>query len=329
MRTLPMACRAGNQVLRTPGMRKSHGMAAHRLPSTTALQCFEAAERLGSFTAAAKELHLTQAAVSRQIITLEARLQVRLFERRREALRLTDAGRAYLDEVRPALQRLERATAGAMAHQGRGGRLVLSVASSLATYWLIPRLPSFTRAHPEVTLDITTRVGPADFGGGNGAAIDASLEFSNGERPGLTAEFVLPLELSPYAAPAWVRERGRRLGAETPASALIQHATVPEAWAGWCAAAGVSLAPDARSPRHDLMSMVLHAAQAGLGVALLPPFMVADALAARRLVRLSARRWRAARGYWLVMPEVQAERFPVVTFRRWLRDEAAKGLAAT
>lgn len=294
-------------------------MASHRLPSTTALQCFEAASRLGSFTRAAAELHLTQAAVSRQVITLESRLQVRLFERRREALRLTDAGRAYLEDVLPALQRLERATASAVAHKGLGGRMLLSVASSLATYWLIPRLPSFTRAHPEITLDIATRVGPADFGG---TSIDASLEFSDGQRSGLVGEFVLALQLSPYAAPTWVREHGRALGPDTPPATLIQHTTVPEAWPGWCQQAGVVLPQGARGPRHDLMSMALQAAQAGLGVALLPDFMTGDAVAARRLLRLSAKRWRASRGYWLVMPEVRADRLPVTTFRRWLREVA-------
>jgi DNA-binding transcriptional LysR family regulator len=99
-----------------------------RLPSTTALLCLEAAARLGSFTRAGAELHLTQAAVSRQVIGLEARLGTPLFLRQHEALRLTEAGTAYLDEVRPAMASLERATVGVMALKGQGGPLNLSVA---------------------------------------------------------------------------------------------------------------------------------------------------------------------------------------------------------
>ena len=94
-----------------------------RTPSTMSLLCLEASARLHSFTAAARELRLTQGAVSRQIQTLEDRLGVRLFTRRRDALVLTDAGRYYLNEVAPLLQRLERATANVMALKGRGGAL--------------------------------------------------------------------------------------------------------------------------------------------------------------------------------------------------------------
>jgi LysR family transcriptional regulator, glycine cleavage system transcriptional activator len=301
-------------------------MAELRLPSTTALACFEAAARLGSFTRAAGEVHLTQAAVSRQVLGLEQRLQVRLFERRREALRLTEAGQAYLDDVRPALQRLERATTHVAAFKGRGGRLSLSVASSLGSYWLIPRLPSFTHAHPEITLNIATRIGPADF---SAATIDASLEFGPGQRAGMVADFVLPLLLQPHASPGWVRRHGRSLDSSTPATSL------PEAWPRWCEAAGVVMpgrtngpAGDARQlgPRHDLMSLALHAALAGLGVALLPAFMTDQAVAARQLLRLSRKAWQADRAYWLVVPHEAAERPAVVTFRRWLLAVAAAGV---
>jgi DNA-binding transcriptional LysR family regulator len=303
-----------------------------RLPSTTALACFEAAARLGSFTRAAGELHLTQAAVSRQVIGLEQRLGTPLFVRGvrgREALALTAAGQAYLDEVRPALARIERATAGVAALKGRGGRLALSVASSLANYWLIPRLPAFTRAHGEITLDIATRVGPADFGSGG---LHASLEYGDGRRPGLASAFVMPLELRPYASPAWARAFGRgfnrspaRRGAVVvPAEALIHQTTVPEAWPGWFEAAGLEPPPGPSGPRHDLMSMALNAALAGLGVALLPPYMVTDALAAGRVVALSDVRWRSAKGYHLVWPQAPVTPPAVGTLRDWLVAQAAQ-----
>jgi LysR family glycine cleavage system transcriptional activator len=181
-----------------------------RLPSTTALLCFETAARLGSFTRAGRELQLTQAAVSRQVIGLESRLDVPLFERRPGALVLTEAGRTFLAEVGPALERLERAAAQASVLKGRGGRLRLSVASSLCNYWLIPRLPAFTRQHPEITLDMATRIGPADLSGGR---LDASLEFGDGKRNDAVSSFVLALELRPMASPAWVGRHGRRLTA--------------------------------------------------------------------------------------------------------------------
>lgn len=291
-----------------------------RLPSTTALSCFEAAARLGTFTRAAAELQLTQAAVSRQVIGLESRLDVPLFERRPGALALTDAGRAFLAEVKPALERIERAAARVSALKGRGGRLNLSVASSLCNYWLIPRLPGFTRQHPEITLDIATRVGPADFAG---SWLDASLEFGDGQRPDAVSTFVMALELRPLASPAWVKRHGRRLSAGTPAAALIHQTTVPEAWPGWLAAAGLQAPAGPGGPRHDLMSMALNAALAGLGVALLPRFMSDDAVAAGRLLPLSPVSWRAPRAYHLAVPRSAAASQAVVTFAHWLLDQAA------
>jgi LysR family transcriptional regulator, glycine cleavage system transcriptional activator len=169
-----------------------------RAPSTMSLLCFESSARLRTFTGASHELHLTQGAVSRQVMALEERVGVRLFVRGRDALTLTDAGRYYLDEIGPLLQRLEFATASVMALKGRGGSLALSVGASFGSYWLIPRLPAFTRDHSEITLNLATRVGPVDF---TRMPVDASLEFGEGKRPGLHNEFVLPLVLSPYAAP--------------------------------------------------------------------------------------------------------------------------------
>jgi len=295
-----------------------------RLPSTTALLCVDTAARLGSFTRAATELHLTQAAVSRQVIGLEHRLGTPLFVRQRAALALTDAGRAFLDDVRPALLAIERATAGVMASKGRGGPLNLSVASSLGNHWLIERLPGFTRAHAEVTLNMATRVGPADFSAGR---LDVSLEYGDGQRTGLVSEFVMPLSLSPFASPAWARQHGRKLGSHTPAAALIGHSTAPEAWVGWFDAARLQPPALGEGPRYDLMSMALNAAQVGLGVALLPDFMTSAALAARRLTRLSTVRWVSARGYWLVLSPATATKPSVQAFRAWLQSQA--GLPGT
>jgi LysR family transcriptional regulator, glycine cleavage system transcriptional activator len=292
-----------------------------RLPSTTALLCCEAAARLGSFTRAAVELHLTQAAVSRQVIGLEQRLGTPLFVRQREALLLTPAGQAFLDDVRPALANLERATAAVTALKGQGGPLNLSVASSLGNYWLIPRLPGFTRLHAQITLNLATRVGPADFAAGR---LDAALEYGDGQRAGLHSEFVMALGLSPYAAPAWVRQHGRKLGPHAPSTALIQHSTEPQAWARWFAKARLTPPSLSDGPRHDLMSMAMHAAQAGLGVALLPAFMTSDAVADKRLVRLSTVVSDAERAYWLVLPPAAMHKPSVVAFRDWLREQAPR-----
>ncbi|GKS75336.1 LysR family transcriptional regulator [Acidovorax sp. SUPP950] len=283
------------------------------------LLCLEASARLGSFTAAAQELHLTQGAVSRQIQALESRLNVRLFVRRRESLITSDAGRYYLEEIAPLLQRLERATVNVMAFKGRGGGLALSVGASIGAYWLIPRLPAFTRAHGEITLSLSTRVGPADFKTGN---IDASLEFGDGQRAGLCCDFVAALDLAPYAAPAWVARHGAQIGAATPGSGLLHHHTLPDAWEQWFLAEQIDADPGRAGPRFEIMSMALNAAVAGLGVVLLPDYMADDMVQATRLVRLSSRTWRSPKGYYLVYPEESVQSPTLQTFRSWLLDSA-------
>jgi DNA-binding transcriptional LysR family regulator len=305
-----------------------------------ALLCLEASARLGSFTRAAQELHLTQGAVSRQVIGLEARLAVPLFLRRRERLVLTDAGASYLEEVRIALQTLERATANLMALKGAGGRLTVSVASSLGNHWLIPRLPSFTRDHPEITFNFATRVGPVDFASAVPSLVDASIEFSDGQRAGLVSEYVMPLQLAPYASPQWARQHLRRSRvaasraaalAHVPAASLIHHTTVPHAWAQWAQRAGLPMASpldpvkgtvQREGPRYDLMSMAMNAAAAGLGVALLPPWMAHDAVASGRLQEVSTLHWQAERAYYLVYPPAQVKARPLQAFAAWLQRQA-------
>lgn len=291
-----------------------------RAPSTMSLVCLEASARLRSFTAAAQELHLTQGAVSRQIMALESRLDVQLFVRRRDAVVLTEAGRYYLDEVGPILQRLERATANVMALKGRGGSLAVSVGASLGSYWLIPRLPDFTRAHSEITLNFATRVGSVDF---KSMAVDASLEFGDGNRAGLHNDFVLPLAMAPYAAPAWIAKNGKSLSSRTPMSALVHHTTVLDAWRNWFDHAGIEIGSGQEGPRYELMSMALNAAIAGLGAALLPDFMASDALATGRLRRLSKKQWVSPRGYYLVYPEESSKLEALTVFRTWLLAQAA------
>jgi DNA-binding transcriptional LysR family regulator len=284
------------------------------------LLCLEASARLKSFTAAARELHLTQGAVSRQVLGLEQRLGVALFTRQRDALVPTPAGRYYLDEIGPLLQRLERATANVIALKGRGGALALSVGASIGSYWLIPRLPAFTRDHGETTLSLATRVGPVDFAS---APVDASLEFGDGQRAGLHSEFVLPLTGSPYAAPSWVARHGKAVTSRTPRTALIHHTTAPEAWAEWFALEGIAGEVGREGPSFQLMSMAFNAAVAGMGVVLLPRFMADDAVATGKLKRLSRREWRSARGYYLVYPPVSAELPALQVFREWLLRQAA------
>jgi DNA-binding transcriptional LysR family regulator len=294
-----------------------------RVPSLIALRCLEAAARLGSFTRAARELNLTQGAVSRQVIGLEARLATPMFARRRESLVPTEACRRYLDDIAPALAALERATANVLAAGARGGILNLSVASSFCNYWLIPRLPRFTHAHPEITVNLSTQVGRADF---VRQRIDAAIEFGRGARDGLSAVPLMPLTLAPVAAPAWARAYRQRWGEglrpDRVAPQLIHHVTVPNAWARWSERAGVTAPRLDLGPRYELMSMALTAATSGLGAVLLPDFMTAEALHRRALTRLGRVTWTADAAYYVVFSPASADSAPLRALLAWLGAEA-------
>ena len=299
----------------------------NRIPSTQALQCFEASARLGSFTLAGLEMHLTQGGVSRQVITLERRLGLALLARRQAGLALTPAGAAYLLEIEPALRMLERATSNVMALKGFGGVLNLSIPASWGNHWLIPRLGSFTQVHSQISLNVFTKIGAADF---SNRQVDAAVEYRvaprsmRGDSSDAACEFIMPLVLSAYASPSWKRQHGSAI----PPAAMLQHTTLPLAWNGWLAQHNSAhLTPSdprqeiATGPRYDLMFMAMNAAAAGLGAALLPDFMAAPLVSARRLTRLSKAAWQAPGGYYLSQSPLMPSDAAFATFRDWLKSE--------
>lgn len=300
------------------------------LPSLVALRCFDLSARHCSFTKAAREVHLTQGAVSHQILGLEALLGLPLFVRKKSGLELTDAGRSYWVEVSSALRQLERATQNLVLGKGKGGTLNLCVASSFATYWLIPRLAAFVSSHPEVTLNLSTHIGPVDFAT---SAHDAAIEFCDGTASGLRAELILPLELRPYCAPGIVKA-SRPAGAHRKpvskaqlttilqSSPLIRHSTLPLAWECWLKETGFAqdVPPDQLSggPRYDLLSMALNGAIAGLGVALLPDYVAAGPAASGQVVMLSPLSWRSGKAYYLRFPDWKADLIALRKFHAWI-----------
>jgi LysR family glycine cleavage system transcriptional activator len=299
------------------------------LPSITALRCFDASARLGSFTKAAEEVHLTQGAVSHQMLALEAQVGCPLFERKRAGLELTQAGRAYWVEIATALRQIERATQSIVMSKGAGGPLNLCVASSFATYWLIPRLSEFVGQHPEVTLNLSTHIGPVDF---LSSAHDAAIEYCDGKETGLRAELVLPLILQPYASPRLLdgvnddqpraKVSSQDLVRILNNKPLIRHTTVPFAWQSWLANSGLvaEVSPQqlASGPQYALLSMALNGAIAGLGIALLPEYVARVALANRQLLRLSGVSFKSSKGYYLRYPENKQGLVALKSFQAWL-----------
>jgi LysR family glycine cleavage system transcriptional activator len=288
------------------------------VPSLSALQAFEAAARHGSFTRAAEELDLTQGAVSRQVALLETMLGVPLFERVRQRVTLTTAGTAYADDVRQALSRIASATLSAMAFRGAGGSLALAILPTFGTRWLIPRLPRFFAAHPEVTIDFATRIRPFDFARDQ---LDAAIHAGEETWPGAVMHPLMGETLVPVASPAFAAELRLTSPADALGAPLLHQATRPLAWRDWFAAQGLATDRVQAGPRFEQFAMVAQAAVAGLGLAILPRFLVEEELRAGQLVIVFDRPIESLRAYWLVYPEEKRHRPALVAFRDWLLAE--------
>lgn len=286
------------------------------LPPTAALQAFESAAFHQSITAAARELHLTQSAVSRQIQTLEQHLGVPLFRRERQRIQLLPAGEHYLEHVRAAFDRLEAAALGLRALARGGGVLQLAILPTYGTLWLIPRFQSFAEQHPDIQVHFTTRLHPFDFATED---LDAAIHYGERHWPGCRLDALMDEEVLVVCSKAYRQKLRLRAPDDLRRATLLQMTTRPHGFADWLAQQGASGVDGRRGPRFEHHAMVLQAALAGLGVAVLPAFVVTDELASGRLVEtFPGTRFCTGKCYWLVTPDRRADLPALTAFRAWL-----------
>ncbi len=245
-------------------MRSSH------TPSIQELRALVACGELGSASRAAEALNLTQSAVSRAIRSLEDRLGVRLFQRVRQRLILSDAGRAMLHDATTILDSLDKSTRMVMAFGGSERVLRLAVLPTFATTWLIPRLAEFHRLEPDITFDLTSALNPIDF---HDSPFDAAIQRTALARPG-TAIIPLMQERLIVVGSSLLNWNVAGSPAGIAKYPLIQQATRPGLWPEWFAAAGLEPIQRLRGPRFQYFDMVIAAVRAGLGLALLPDIFV-------------------------------------------------------
>jgi LysR family glycine cleavage system transcriptional activator len=295
-------------------------MADGPLPPLAAVRCFEAAARHLSFTRAAEELAMTQAAVSYQIKVLEERLGVPLFLRGPRGVTLSEAGRRLAPAVTGAFTDLREAFAAIGGE--RGGTLTLSVVHSFATHWLLPRLGGFGRVHPEVAVRLEVSGELVDFARRD---VDAGIRMGRGDWPGLVGHRVMPVAFTPILSPQLLATWGPL---ETPADLLALPLIDPGDpwWGAWFAAAGVA-APELKARPGlwvETQTLAARAALSGQGVAILSPEFFADELARGALVQPFPLLHAPGTAYWLVYPQARRQAPRVAAFRDWLLREAAE-----
>jgi LysR family transcriptional regulator, glycine cleavage system transcriptional activator len=288
------------------------------LPSINALRAFQASARSLSFTKAARELNVTQGAVSHQVKGLEERLGVKLFLRIRQRLQLTEAGKGYLPFVREALDLLQAGNDYLDASE-KSGVLTVSVSPNFASKWLVPRLGDFLTAHPEIELRISASMQHVDLARSD---IDMAIRHGVGDWPDLDVTRLCPEQIFPVCSPAFLE---RHSALETPqdlASLTLMHDRSRQDWPLWFAAAGVDKANVPTGPQFDQTSMVIDAAIEGQGIALARSALAARDLLAGRLVRLFDISLPAPFAYYVVCPKSAAKTSKIAQFRDWLLGEA-------
>ena len=297
---------------------------SRRLPSLNGLRAFEAAARHLSFTKAAEELNVTQAAVSHQVKALEERLGVPLFKRGNRSLLLTDAGQAYLPVLREAFDSIAVAT-DRVTLKSREGPLRVSSLNSLAAKWLMPRLLRFREQHPGIDILIHTSDQLVDFARDG---IDVGIRYGKGTYAGLISDYLMGDVCFPMCSPQLIEKSGHPL--VTPAD-LRHHVllsddapTVPGMpdWRMWLRAAGVKGVDPSSGYAYSDSAMLVQAAVEGQGVAM-GRYSIAELdLAAGRLVKPFDLEIPSQFAYYLATPPANLELPRVKAFREWILKEA-------
>jgi len=294
------------------------------LPPLTALRAFEAAARLSSFTKAARELHVTPAAVSHQIRGLEKYLGVTLFRRTTRRLVLTEQGQLAAEHFREGFERLGRGVSLLRA-DGGGGSLTVSVTTAFATRWLVPRLGRLMRRCPGVDLKLKAGSQPVDF---DHDEVDVAVRIGRSGSAGAIAIPVFSESVAPLASPAFIRQHAIRRPSDLAKVALLhddsmRRAGRPPGWSEWFRAANVRGVDTSHGMHFDDGHLVLQAAAAGRGVALGRLAYALDDLESRRLRMPFGPVLQMDLKYYLLVPEARANEPAIAAFRAWFIQEAA------
>jgi LysR family glycine cleavage system transcriptional activator len=287
-----------------------------QLPPLSWLRAFEAAARHLSFTNAAEELLLTQAAISKQVKLLEHHLHEALFERRPRSLVLTKVGEAYLPKVQDAFDRLAAGTKEVFGNR-RTEMLTIRVPIGFAVNWIASRLPRFMEAHPKIPVRMISSIWAEE---GEGLTHDLDIRYGTGHWSGFRAERISWEQMFPLCLP----ELGAKLRQpDDLAQVRLLHVLgYKEGWATWLAAAGATQVDAGSGVHFDTSLMAFEVAASGGGVALGRSSMAAKEIARGRLIRPFDLAIPANESFYLLSPDQGDSHGKAAVFRTWLLDEA-------
>lgn len=267
----------------------------------------------------AKELFVTQAAISHQVKALEAYLGLDLFRRLNRGLMLTDDGQAYLPPIRRAFDLINEATSKA-TERDEAGTLSVTVLPSFGARWLVARLGRFRTAHPDIDVRVSATSDLVDLAREN---FDVGIRYGRGQYPGMRTVRLLTEDIVPVCSPQLITGSNPLKQPKDLLHHTLLHEESHGDWRTWLLSAGVQDIDPARGPVYTEASMLVQAAAAGQGVALARGVLAADALSAGRLVQPFELSLPTEFAYYIVSPESKADRVKIVAFTEWLLKEAA------
>ena len=293
-----------------------------RLPPLNSLRAFEVAARRGGFTGAAEELHVTPAAISHQVKTLESYLDIQLFRRLPKGLELTEAGRELLPQLSRGFDHFARAM-GSLTSGQLSGRLTISAVPSFATLWLVPRLDAFLRSFPEIQVRVLAATVPPDL---NLGKVDIRIPYGMGDYPGFKSQLLMRESIFPVCAPSLLNHIPLRRFADLRHHTLLHDIDVgigepTTTWRRWLRDSGLGDVVPTHNVEFGDSLLLTEAAVRGQGVALGRMSLVRDYLATGRLLRPLKTARPGDYAYYTVTTQAGAERPRVQTFLRWVEDQ--------
>ncbi|MFT5628850.1 MAG: LysR family glycine cleavage system transcriptional activator [Gammaproteobacteria bacterium] len=283
------------------------------LPPISALRALESFERTKNVSETGRELGLSQSAVSRQLKVLEDYLDTPLFVRDRKRITLTLAAQSYALEVRSSLNSLGTASLRLKANP-KGGRLNLAILPAFGVRWLAPKLPKFVAQHPEVTVNLSTRLQPFDF---NAEPFHAAIHFGQKDWPDVNYLELMKESVVAVASPENTKLMKNGEITEIFDLPLLHLETRPDAWERWAVIQGVEIGPP-QGMLFDQFASMIQAAIHGLGAALVPTYLIEKELEEGVLVSLSSAAPISIGSYFFVWPAEQAIHQPRLLFEKWL-----------
>lgn len=284
------------------------------IPDMIMLQSFDSAARHLNFTRAAEELHLTQSSVSRHVQDLEAQLGVALFNRVRRQVVLTPAGEQFQREAARLLQDSRMMMMRALHTGDSPAPLRIAAPPTFASRWLVPRLPGFCAAHPQVQIDLITYGDPFPLAQEN---CDLAFHFGEPFWPQGACRYLCSENVIAVGAPGLLADPSAPTETLLAHLPLLQNAARPLQWQDWLEQAGLERDYSLRGPRFDTFATTISAALAGLGLALLPDYLIEAELAAGALLALAAPPLVSIAAYYMATPEGGARSPMVQSFADW------------